>query len=90
MHADVDVTEPALAILRRQWTGPLGAYPNSGGWVMPNWQFVDIVSPDDFAAEAVRWVDSGVRVVGGCCGLDPEHIAVLSRRLRAGAAAPRN
>jgi homocysteine S-methyltransferase len=29
MHSEVEVTRPALAVARRHWHGPLGAYPHS-------------------------------------------------------------
>jgi Homocysteine/selenocysteine methylase (S-methylmethionine-dependent) len=36
------------------------------------------------------WADRGVRIIGGCCGIGPEHIGALSQRLRGqgGSAAP--
>ena len=42
-----------------------------------------MISPEDFAKEALRWVDLGAQVVGGCCGIGPEHIRVLKERLPA-------
>ena len=41
MHSDVDVTGAALAAIQAVWDGPTGAYPESGYFTMPNWQFVD-------------------------------------------------
>lgn len=77
MHTPVpDVTE-ALHILRRHWQGAVGVYPESGYFEMPNWRFVDIIEPADLVAAARNWVDDGVRLLGGCCGLGPEHIAAF-------------
>jgi S-methylmethionine-dependent homocysteine/selenocysteine methylase len=81
MHSDVDVTPPALAIARAHWSGPLGAYPHSGHFEMPNWQFGAVISPEAYLAEAEAWVAQGVQVVGGCCGIGPEHIRLLAERL---------
>ena len=81
MHSSVSDTGPALDILKAQWQGPLMAYAESGDFVMPNWQWVDIVSPDHYAAAAEGWVAGGVQIVGGCCGLGPEHIERLRERL---------
>ena len=36
--------------------------------------------PESLLAEAQEWVKMGVQVVGGCCGIGPEHI----RAFRAG------
>jgi homocysteine S-methyltransferase len=77
MHTDVDATGPALEQVKRGWSGTLGAYPNSGHFTPPNWNFVDIISPEDLVREARGWVDQGVTILGGCCGLRPEHISVL-------------
>ena len=81
MHTEVHDTTPGLEMVRKSWSGPLGAYPNSGYFTMPNWQFVDIISPEAFLGEAARWVASGVQVVGGCCGIGPDHIRMLKERL---------
>ena len=81
MHSDVDITTSGIAAILESWHGPVAAYPNSGRFEPPNWQFVDVVSPEGLARAAARWVDMGVQIVGGCCGVGPEHIARLSERL---------
>ena len=82
MHSDVDVTGAALAAIQAVWDGPTGAYPESGYFTMPNWQFVDIIPPDEFAYEAMGWVGQGAQLVGGCCGIGTTHIQALAERLR--------
>jgi S-methylmethionine-dependent homocysteine/selenocysteine methylase len=83
MHSEVRDTGPALEVAKRCWRGPLAAYPESGYFTMPNWQFVDVIAPDDFVAHAVDWLRQGVQVLGGCCGIGPEHIRRLRERLPA-------
>ena len=83
MHTSVPDVDEAIAVLRRYWDGPVGVYPESGYFTMPNWQFVDIIEPEDLARAAQSWVSAGVRMVGGCCGLGPEHIAAIRQALRA-------
>ena len=78
MHSQVDTTAPTIELLKRRWAGPLLAYPDSGYFKMPHWQFVDIIPVDDFVAYNRQWIASGVQVVGGCCGLGVEHIEALS------------
>lgn len=34
--------------------------------------------PPNYLRWAKEWVDQGARIVGGCCGIGPEHIAALS------------
>ena len=81
MHSEIPDVIPGLEAIRERWPGPLAAYPESGYFTMPNWQFVDIVSAEDLVREARRWRDAGVQVIGGCCGIGPEHIAALAAAL---------
>ena len=81
MHSPVPDTTEGLEIVKRHWKGPLGAYPESGYFVMPNWQFVEIIAPEDFVAVAREWIAGGVQIIGGCCGLGPDHIRALNEAL---------
>jgi homocysteine S-methyltransferase len=83
MHSSVDDTGPALAAVRSRYSGPLGAYPESGRFAMPDWVFVDVIGVDELAEISRTWVAQGVNVIGGCCGIGPEHIAGLAAELRA-------
>jgi homocysteine S-methyltransferase len=78
MHSKIHVTDAALGALRSRWDGPLMAYPDSGYFAMPHWQFVDVVPEAEFAAVGRRWVGDGVGVVGGCCGIGVAHIGALA------------
>jgi homocysteine S-methyltransferase len=82
MHSTVDDSTAGLSVLSDFWQGPMGAYPESGYFVMPNWQFVDIIDPDDLVKRARGWSDSGVRILGGCCGLGVPHIKALKAAFR--------
>ena len=78
MHSPSDLIGDAIAVLRERFKGPLMAYPDSGYFKMPKWQFEDTIAPDALRAFAENWVESGVQIIGGCCGLSPEHIAALA------------
>ena len=84
LYAAPTVPVVALGEVAGGWGGPVGAYPHAGRFAMPNWQFTDEISPEDFASEAEGWVALGARVVGGCCGIGPEHVRALRERLSAG------
>jgi homocysteine S-methyltransferase len=77
MHTDIPDVDDALDIVRRHWDGPLGAYPQSGGFIPPHWQFSDL-TPSEFVEQSQGWVERGATIVGGCCGTRPEHIAALA------------
>ncbi len=81
MHTEVEDTAPALRVVQERWHRPLGAYAHSGTFRMPHWQFDNIISPRDYLAETKTWVEMGVQLIGGCCGIGPEHIRVLKDRL---------
>ena len=39
------------------------------------------VSPERYLQWALEWVRSGATIIGGCCGIGPEHIAALRAQL---------
>ena len=78
MHTPPDLIGEAIAVVRDQFSGPLMAYPDSGFFQMPEWQFVDLISPTEFAHYAANWRGMGVQIIGGCCGLSPEHISAIT------------
>ncbi|MEM7429975.1 MAG: homocysteine S-methyltransferase family protein [Pseudomonadota bacterium] len=80
MHTIMNDMDPSLEVLREHWDGPLMAYPESGHFTMPYWQFGDM-TPGEFAAACRDWVQGGIQIVGGCCGVSVEHIAALKGAL---------
>jgi homocysteine S-methyltransferase len=83
-HTSLEDTTAALAVVRQQWSGPVGAYPEASrlDYTAPQRDVSEptVVSPEAFLERARRWVDDGVQIVGGCCGIDLDYI----RRLRDG------
>ena len=77
MHCDMVTTSRALASLGTGWRGPVFVYPNSGHALDRRWQKGDATTPAEFVEAAREWVAAGAQVVGGCCGIHPEHIAAL-------------
>jgi 5-methyltetrahydrofolate--homocysteine methyltransferase len=66
--------------------------PNVPLWVKPNAgvphmdiqteQGVYDMTPQDMAAYARKYVDLGARVVGGCCGSTPGHVAAIAQAVK--------
>lgn len=48
----------------------------------------DDLTPTTYAAVTQRWIDLGATIVGGCCGIHPEHIAEVAAQSRTRPAAP--
>jgi len=44
-------------------------------------QMRDDLGPQRYLEYAAQWVRSGATIVGGCCGIGPEHIAALRAQL---------
>jgi methionine synthase I (cobalamin-dependent) len=82
MHTGAEIVADALELIRRHFAGPLMAYPDSGYFEMPDWRFVDVITPQRFEAFCRDWVASGVQIIGGCCGLTPDHIRAAVRAAR--------
>jgi len=81
MHSDFESTDRALEMLRGYWQGPVAIYPNSGQFVDLHLQFDTVSGEDEFEQAAARWLQQGVQIVGGCCGIGPSHIRRLGGRL---------
>ena len=79
MHTSVDAIEAALVEIKCHFSGMLMAYPDSGYFVAPNWQFKDIIEPKVLLEYAKGWQKSGCSIFGGCCGLGPEHTTALNK-----------
>jgi S-methylmethionine-dependent homocysteine/selenocysteine methylase len=82
MHSAVADTGPGLDMLAKRWSGPLLAYAETGKFMNPDWNFEQVVSPEDYADAVADWVTNhGVQIVGGCCGTGPAHIRLLKDNL---------
>ena len=79
MHSSIDIISECLDELKGLLDYPLMAYPDSGYFKPPNWQFEEVISPKEFLDYAEGWVELGVSVIGGCCGLGPEHTKALTK-----------
>ncbi|MDD2440837.1 MAG: bifunctional homocysteine S-methyltransferase/methylenetetrahydrofolate reductase [Eubacteriales bacterium] len=60
---------------------PMTLMPNSGYPRMENQRLVYGSEPDYFAREVAGLRQARVRILGGCCGTSPRHIAALSAAL---------
>ncbi len=56
---------------------PLWAKPNAGMPRLNGTQTIYDVTPIQMAEFAVKYVETGAQVVGGCCGSTPDHVAAI-------------
>ena len=84
-HSNVKSTDAALPILREHWSGPIGVYPEAGreDYVAPHPDPTgkNDLTPAEFLDLARKWVQEGVQIIGGCCGIGPEYIRPLREGL---------
>lgn len=80
-HSSIDATDAALDIVRDKWAGPIAVYPEA-----ERRDYVSVhrderaetpVGLDDFVAWAQTCVAGGVQIIGGCCGIEIDHIRPL-------------
>ena len=56
----------------------VGLYANIGKTEdIAGWTSTADVSPLEYARLAAKWLEQGARLIGGCCGTTPAHIAAL-------------
>lgn len=77
MHTEAADVDACLDVVDGIWSGPMGVYSQTGSWVRPHWQFHDTITPEEYGQRCLGWVERGVQVIGGCCGIGPEHIEHL-------------
>ncbi len=64
-------------------TVKLSAQPNAGRPREVEGRNIYLCSPEYMASYARRFINAGVRLVGGCCGTTPEHIRQIKTAVRA-------
>jgi S-methylmethionine-dependent homocysteine/selenocysteine methylase/SAM-dependent methyltransferase len=70
-----DHVDGMVSFLRDFTDLPLGVYPNLGYLTSDGWQFAEGVGGDEYASMALRWREEGAQIIGGCCGVTPDHLA---------------
>ncbi len=59
-------------------SAPVGTYAHIGRFDPPEWMFTGEYPPERYARESAQWKKMGARILGGCCGTTPDHIAALA------------
>jgi homocysteine S-methyltransferase len=81
----VDSPETMLRLLQSlQLDGPVAAFPSAGRPQQHEGQLLHGSTPGDFARSVIELVAHGVRLIGGCGGTGPQHIAALAEALKPG------
>jgi len=70
-----------VSLLKAATPLPILAQPNAGRPKLIGDQTVFEMAPAPFAAGIAECLRAGARLVGGCCGTTPEHIAAVAKML---------
>jgi len=82
MHTEVKFVDACLDVMQNHWSGAIGVYAHSGrsSESTGKWTYNDTISAGDYAAACDRWLKAGAQVIGGCCGIGPNHIREIHQQ----------
>jgi len=79
----VDLSKACVAAVRSAGKEtPVFAEPNAGKPELVDGQAVYRVTPDEFTVACRKIADTGIHILGGCCGTGPDHIRTVAQMLR--------
>ena len=78
----VDADTIVVELLDAAGDVPVWVKPNAGVPRMVGDQAVYEATPEIIAAHVGRYVAQGARIVGGCCGSTPAHVAAIAAAIR--------
>ncbi|USB34603.1 bifunctional homocysteine S-methyltransferase/methylenetetrahydrofolate reductase [Paenibacillus sp. YPG26] len=67
---------------------PLSVYPNAGLADYVDGEYIYGATPEYFGQSAISFADLGARLIGGCCGTTPDHIAAMAAVMKGHTPAP--
>ena len=80
---DMELLCTVLEGIRRVTDLPLIAKPNAGlPKTLDDGTMAYDMDPEELAKYAVKFVECGAGLIGGCCGTDGRHIAAIARALK--------
>jgi len=78
-----ELYEDVITRMASLTSAPIIAKPNAGmPQILEDGSAVYSMTPGKFARGMQRLVKAGARIIGGCCGTTPEHIAMLNEMVR--------
>lgn len=85
-HSLIDDTSAGLQVLKQNWDGLIALYPEAGRndytATLRNESEDSNVTTEEFPDILNKWIEQGVGVVGGCCGIDVEYYLDLKSKLK--------
>lgn len=79
MHTEVENVDGCLDVLDAHWDGLVGVYAHSSITKNGKWFYEGVISPDAYAAHSREWLKRNIHLIGGCCGIEPDHMERVRR-----------
>lgn len=80
--AGIATALPAVVALHAATTRPIWVKPSAGVPELVDGRLVYRVGPDEFAHHVPQLLQAGANIIGGCCGVGPEHINKVAMAVR--------
>lgn len=74
-------TLEALKIFSENLPGPFSVQPNAGYPQIVQDRIIYNIEKEYFASFTEEYIKYGAKIIGGCCGTTPQHIALIRERL---------
>ncbi len=74
----VDESVLIVRLMRQATQLPIAVFPDAGQRELHDDKIIYVETPQDFASKAPSLVAAGANIIGGCCGVSPDHIACLA------------
>jgi len=72
-----------VKILVEKGSKPVSVMPNAGNAHIIDGRHMYMTTPEYFVTYAKRFIRTGAKIVGGCCGTLPNHIKLVSNAVKA-------
>ncbi|MCG6538199.1 MAG: homocysteine S-methyltransferase family protein, partial [Syntrophales bacterium LBB04] len=86
LSASFDALEKALPLTKK----PFSVIPNAGMPRQVEGRMLYLSNPEYFTEYCKRFIELGVRAIGGCCGTTPDHIRMAAKAIKSLSAVKRH
>lgn len=81
MHSNIEDTNEALTILKQNWRGPMMIYPEIHFFDTKTGGAIITASKEEYVNACMNWLNSGIQIIGGCCGVSSNYIRELKESI---------
>lgn len=71
-----------VPLLKASTNKPISVKPNAGKPQLIKGETIYPTTPNDFANDLKQMISHGAKIIGGCCGTNPEFIKIITKQLK--------